>query len=536
MLKYKIMETNKRTAGILLHITSLPGTPGIGTMGAKAYDFVNWLEKAGQHLWQVLPIGPTGYGDSPYASFSTFAGNPLLIDLDDLVARNWATAEMIKPADYIKNEGPVDYGSVVWWKIPVLKNCAVYFMENASKEDRRKYEAFKNDESAWLNNFAIFMSIKEFYDAKANAEGVSGTASVWNAFWPKELAKCDPKATSRWAAEHVKEVEIYKVIQFFFQTQWLKLKEYANSKNVKIVGDIPIFVALDSADVWSHQELFQMDKKTGLQLKAAGVPPDYFSATGQLWGNPLYDWAAMEKTKYYWWVERIKRLMDLVDFVRIDHFRGFDEYWSIPYGEETAINGQWMPGPKKKLFDAIKKSLGDLPIIAEDLGDITESVIELRDGCKFPGMKILQFAFDANEAGAEGFTNAFLPHMYPKNCVVYTGTHDNETLQGWINESPDKQLMNCASYLLGRPVDAGEAKSMANNGQLCALMVKAAYASTADMCIIPLQDVFGFGHDTRMNTPSTTGANWAWRMDENLLNDTDKANWLKQLNYYYGRV
>jgi len=524
-----------RSGGVLLHITSLPGTPGIGTMGAQAYSFVDWLKKAGEHLWQVLPIGPTGYGDSPYASFSTFAGNPLIIDLADLVKRDWASAEDIVPPEYIKSTGPVDYGSVVWWKTPVLKKCAAYFLSHCSSKDRALFEAFKNDQSSWLDNFATFMSIKEFYDAKAAEEKITGIASVWNSFWPKDLASCNPKSVSKWQSEHVKEIETFRVIQFFFDVQWTELKKYANKMGIQIVGDIPIFVALDSADVWSHQELFQMDKKTLAQLRCAGVPPDYFSATGQLWGNPLYDWDAMKKTSYFWWVDRIKRMLALVDYVRIDHFRGFEAYWSIPYGEPTAVNGKWIPGPNMDLFDAIKKALGDIPIIAEDLGVITEGVKALRDGCGFPGMKVLQFAFDANEAGAEGFTNAFLPHMYNQNCVVYTGTHDNDTMQGWLNKSPDGQLVNAASYITGRKCSVQEAKDMRQSGELCAKMVQAAIASTAVFAVVPLQDVYALGSETRMNIPSTTGTNWCWRMDDNLLEDT-KAAWLKYLNILYARI
>lgn len=529
------MKMNKRAGGILLHITSLPGTPGIGTMGAEAYYFVDWLKKAGEHLWQILPLGPTGYGDSPYASFSTFAGNPLIIDLDDLVRRGWAEHDDIVPPDYIKTTGPVDYGSVVWWKNPVLKKSAAYFMDHCSAQDRAAYEAFKNDQSSWLDNYATFMSIKEYYDAKAVEENVSGIASVWNSFWPKDLASCNATSVSKWQGEHAVQIETYRVIQFFFQTQWTALKKYANDNGVKIVGDIPIFVALDSADVWSHQSLFQMDKKTGLQLKCAGVPPDYFSATGQLWGNPLYDWDAMKKTDYYWWVERIKRMLTLVDYVRIDHFRGFEAYWSIPYGDPTAVNGEWIPGPNGDLFDAIKKSLGDIPIIAEDLGVITDGVKKLRDGCGFPGMKVLQFAFDANEAGADGFTNAFLPHMYNQNCVVYTGTHDNDTMQGWLNNSPNGQLVNAASYVLGKKATEAQALEMRKSGELCEKMVQTAMASTADFAVIPLQDVYALGSETRMNIPSTTGTNWAWRMDGGLLEDS-KAAWLNYLNVLYARI
>ncbi|MBQ1869075.1 MAG: 4-alpha-glucanotransferase, partial [Treponema sp.] len=349
---------NKRKSGILLHVTSLPGTPGIGTLGESAYKFADWLKNANQSYWQVLPLGPTGYGDSPYQSFSTFAGNPLLIDFDDLVKRGWASKDEVLPPDYIKSQGNVDFGSVVWWKMPVLAKCAAYFLKNCSNEDRVKYEAFKNDQSSWLNNYADYTSIKNFYDAKAKNEGVEGVASMWNRWWPRELAEHDASAVSRWDAEHTDDVEQIKVIQFFFDQQWSSLKKYVNSLGIKIIGDIPIFVAGDSADVWANQKFFQMDSETLLQKTCAGVPPDYFSATGQLWGNPLYDWDAMKKDNYSWWVDRIKNMLRLVDVIRIDHFRGFEAYWQIPYGAPNAIKGEWIKGPGKDLFDEIKKRLG----------------------------------------------------------------------------------------------------------------------------------------------------------------------------------
>ena len=362
---------NIRSSGILLHPTSLPETPGIGTIGKQAYKFVDWLASANQTLWQILPIGPTGYGDSPYASFSTFAGNPLMIDLDMLKEKGWISQEQITPPDYIKNSGYVDFGSVVWWKIPVLKTAASQFLDSCTKEDRDLYEAFKNDNASWLDNYAIFMSIKEYYDAKAQEEDRFG--AMWSNYWPKELATHQPKAVSDWHASHVKETEVHKVIQFFFFSQWKKLKEYANSKGISIIGDIPIFVASDSADVWANQNLFQLDKD-GKSTAVAGVPPDYFSATGQLWGNPLYNWDEMKKTGYKWWIDRIRAMTSVVDFVRIDHFRGFEAYWSVPAGEETAINGKWIPGPDHDLFNKIKEELGDIPIIAEDLGVITDVI------------------------------------------------------------------------------------------------------------------------------------------------------------------
>ncbi|MCR5046438.1 MAG: 4-alpha-glucanotransferase [Treponema sp.] len=523
------MKTN-RTSGILLHPTSFSGSAGIGTLGLPSYQFVDWLKKAGQTLWQILPLGPTGYGDSPYASFSTFAGNPLLIDLDDLAKKGWADPASITPPDYIKSSGRVDFGAVVYWKNPVLNQAADFFQKNCSKEDRVLYEAFKNDNSAWLDNYANFMSVKAFYDAKAAEEKTSG---IWFKYWPEELRACEPSAVSKWNASHTKEIERIKTIQFFFDRQWSALKKYANDKGIKIIGDIPIFVAPDSADVWANQRLFQLEKD-GRPTCVAGVPPDYFSATGQLWGNPLYDWDAMAKTNYYWWVDRIRRCLQLVDCVRIDHFRGFEAYWSVPFGEETAVNGKWIPGPNKALFDAIKKELGDIPIIAEDLGLITEGVRALRDGCGFPGMKVLQFAFDPAEAGKDGMLNAFLPHMFCQNCVVYTGTHDNQTMQGWLDSASDAAVQIAAQYAFGKKMTEQEARASSDSGELRDALVKTAIASAADMAVIPMQDILGVGDEGRMNAPSTVGANWTWRFDLAELTD-DRAERLAFLSSLYGR-
>ncbi|MBE6350673.1 MAG: 4-alpha-glucanotransferase, partial [Spirochaetaceae bacterium] len=337
-----------RKSGVLLHPTSLPSKEGIGTLGEYAYKFVDWLKEANQTLWQILPLGPTGYGDSPYASFSTFAGNPLLIDLTYLEKKGWANKKDIVPAEYIKKDGPVDFGAVVWWKMPVLKKCAQFFLDNASKEDTELYKKFCKEKSSWLNKFTCFMSIKQFYDSKAQSENVS--SSIWYDFWPKELATCNETAVKEWEKSHSEEIEILKVIQFFFDYQWTKLKEYANQKEIKLIGDIPIFVAPDSADVWANQEEFQLDKD-GRPSCVAGVPPDYFCADGQLWGNPIYDWDKMKLNKYSWWINRIKRIFELTDVLRIDHFRGFEAYWSVPFGEKTAINGKWVKGPGIDLFN-----------------------------------------------------------------------------------------------------------------------------------------------------------------------------------------
>lgn len=515
---------------MLVHPTSFSGSAGIGTLGSPSYKFIDWLAAAGQSLWQILPLGPTGYGDSPYASFSTFAGNPLLIDLDDLAKRGWADAASIVPPEWIKSDGRVDYGSVVYWKKPVLNQAAEYFQKNASAADRESYEAFKGASSAWLDNYASFMSIKAFYDAKAAEEKTNG---IWFKYWPADLRSCDPSAVAKWNAGHAPEIESIKTIQFFFDRQWQALKSYAGQKKIKIIGDIPIFVAADSADVWGSQSLFQLDGD-GTPRAVAGVPPDYFSATGQLWGNPLYDWDAMAKDGYAWWLKRIRRCLELVDVVRVDHFRGFESYWSVPYGEETAINGKWIPGPGKAFFDAIEKDLGKIPIIAEDLGIITDGVRELRDACGLPGMKVLQFAFSLDEIKRNGMVNPFMPHMYEKNCVVYTGTHDNQTMQGWLDSLGGEEAKICAQYAYGRPVSDDEAKRLASSGELRKALVRAAIASASDTAVIPMQDILGVGDEGRMNAPSTVGTNWTWRFDLSELTEA-RAKELAFLSELYGR-
>ena len=521
-----------RRSGVLLHPTSLPGTPGIGTLGKYAYDFVDWLEQAGQSLWQVLPLGPTGYGDSPYASFSTFAGNPLLIDLDLLVQKGWADKKDIVPPDYIKDTGNVDFGSVVWWKTPVLKKCADFFIKKASKEDLSAYKAFCKVKSGWLNDYSTFMSIKQVYDEKASQE--KPVSSMWNAYWPKSLASHDEAAIKEWQSEHKSDIEAIKIIQFFFDVQWNNLKEYASEKGIKLIGDIPIFVAPDSADVWANQKLFQLDN-SGKPLCVAGVPPDYFCADGQLWGNPLYDWSAMKSTGYKWWIQRIKRVLELTDVLRIDHFRGFEAYWSVPYGEKTAINGEWIKGPGIDLFKAIRKALGDIPIIAEDLGVITEEVSKLRDDCGFPGMKVLQFAFSTDEIKNNGMTNYFMPHMFTTNeCVAYTGTHDNDTLQGWLENCSEELLVIVAQYVEGKKLSAEQAKKLAANGKLRREMIKTILGSSAVYAVVTMQDLIGIGNEGRMNTPSTTGANWSWRMSKSDLKKANSED-LLFLSTLYGR-
>ena len=528
--------TFTRKSGILLHPTSLSGSPGIGTLGKSAYRFADWLHRSNQKLWQILPLGPTGYGDSPYASFSTFAGNPLLVDFELLVERGWACTDDTVPPDYIRSDGPVDFGSVVWWKLPALSKCALYFLSHANDADRDAFASFKNDNEAWLDTYVVFMSVKNFFDEKAKTQdgNPGGKNVMWNNSWPKELASCEPKAVEHWKVEHAEEIEISKAIQFFFAVQWGDLKRYANSLGIDIIGDIPIFVAPDSADVWANQKLFQLDEN-GIPTRVAGVPPDYFSATGQLWGNPLYDWDAMKKDGYAWWISRIRRMLSLVDCIRIDHFRGFESYWSVPYGEETAVKGMWVKCPGADFFAAVKASLGDIPIIAEDLGVITDEVRALRDSCGFPGMKVLEFAFDPEEAGRGGMTNAFLPHEYENTrCVVYTGTHDNDTLQGWLLRERDDVVRVTAEYVCGKPLSDKDARTMVTSGELCGKLIREAFASIASYAVIPLQDVLGLDNGARMNTPSTTGGNWMWRMDENALTDEAAAS-LAFLSKFYGR-
>lgn len=521
-----------RRSGVLLHPTSLPGRGGIGTLGKSAYDFVDWLKDAGQTLWQVLPLGPTGYGDSPYASFSTFAGNPLLIDLDLLFECGWCKKSDVVPPDYIKADGNVDFGAVVWWKMPVLKNAAQYFLETASADDLALYKKFCKDKKSWLDMFATFMSIKSYYDKKAEDE--KPASSLWNVYWPAALSRCESDAVRDWQKSHKDEIETLKVIQFFFDFQWQALKKAANDNGILLIGDIPIFVAPDSADVWGNQSLFQL-KTDGSLSCVAGVPPDYFSADGQLWGNPLYDWDEMRATNYDWWVRRIKRVFELTDVLRIDHFRGFEAYWSVPAGEKTAINGKWEKGPGQSLFKAVRQRLGNLPIIAEDLGVITDEVRALRDDCGFPGMKVLQFAFSTDEAEQNGMTNCFLPHTFTsQNCVMYTGTHDNDTLQGWLEKLDDKQLLLVAQYIEGSALSVEKCRSLVKSGALRSDMIKTVFSSTAVYAIIPMQDILGVDNEGRMNTPSTTGENWAWRMKKTSLKKSLAEN-LRFLSGMYGR-
>ena len=470
--------TQPRLSGILLHPTSLSGGHGIGDLGPAAFAFVDWLAESKQRLWQVLPLGPTGYGDSPYQSFSAFAGNPLLVDLEALVAQGWLSAEALGEAP--PNTAAVDYGHVVWFKTRALQAAHEGFVALADKATKAELAAFCKREAAWLDDYALFQALKAAHDG-----------SCWNQ-WPADLARREKQALAAARKSHADAIAFHQFCQWLFFTQWGALRAHANALDIQVVGDVPIFVAFDSADVWQHPELFQLDDQLAPTV-VAGVPPDYFSETGQLWGNPLYRWDVLGRRRYGWWVERMRQALALYDLVRLDHFRGFEAYWEVPASEPTAVNGRWVRGPGDKLFKALQKALGDeLPIIAEDLGLITPEVETLRDAFSLPGMKILEFAFG-------GPSNAYLPHNHVTNCVVYTGTHDNDTARGWYDTAPEEEKTYARRYL--QTDDAG----------FTGALVRAAFASVARIAIVPVPDLLGLGAEARMNTPGAPSGNWTWR-------------------------
>lgn len=469
----------ERSSGILLHPTSFPGRYGIGDLGDAAYRFVDFLEETGQTLWQVMPLGPTGYGDSPYASFSAFAGNPLLISPDILAAEGYLTEEDLTeipdfPADH------VDFGPVIDYKKSLLARSFEHFKEKFTDEVEAGFNAFRQENKNWLDDYALFMALKDHHGG-----------AVWNT-WDEPIATHTPQAVVEWREKLANEVRYYSYLQYMFYRQWSALRHYANERHVQVIGDIPIFVAYDSADVWSHPDLFYLDEKSNPAF-VAGVPPDYFSETGQLWGNPLYKWEAIAATNYQWWVDRFRQTLALVDIVRIDHFRGFESFWAVPAGEETAINGSWIKAPGVALFNEVKTQLGDLPIMAEDLGLITPEVAALRDRFGFPGMKILQFGFGGSSA------EPFLPHNFERNCVVYTGSHDNDTTIGWFQTAPEHERVMCQMYL-GR-----------DGSDIAWDFIRMALSSVADLAIIPLQDILSLGPEARMNLPGRAFGNWGWR-------------------------
>lgn len=486
-----------RSSGILMHISSLPSPYGIGTMGKAAYDFVDFLEKAGQKLWQILPIHPTSYGDSPYQSFSVFAGNPYFIDLDMLKDEG-----LLKKSDYAdikwgKKATDVDYATIYKYRFDVLRKAFEAFKKTSSKA----YEAFKKEKSYWLDDYALYMALKFKNGGKA-----------WSQ-WDEEIKL--RKNIEKYKEQLSDDIEYWKFIQFKFFEQWEKLKAYANKKGIKIIGDIPIYVAYDSVDVWVNPELFTLDENLDL-VEVAGCPPDAFAVTGQLWGNPIYNWELMKKDGYSWWVRRMKATAEMYDVIRIDHFRGFDSYYSIPASHKTAEHGEWKQGPGIELFKTLNEKIGQKEIIAENLGFLTPSVHKLLEEAGYPGMKILQFGFDPSG------DSEYLPHNYERNCVVYTGTHDNEPAEGWRKNTSKKEVRFCYKYLeIGNKNFSWE-------------FIRAIWASVADMAIAQMQDFLGLDSRARMNVPSTIGTNWRWRAKKSDFTDS-LALKIREMTKLYGR-
>ena len=471
----------ERVSGVLLHVTSLPSYGGVGDFGPAAYNFVDFLTAAKQRLWQVLPLSPTGYGSSPYSALSAFAGNPLLISLERLAEAGWIGWDQIQGLP--GNEGPCDFGAAFERKHPLIEEAAANFLDRAGTEDRARFQRFAQDNTSWLTDYAMFNVLRQRFGYTSWIE------------WPAEYALRNADAMTALLNESGRELAIEQVVQFFFNEQWTALRAYCAERKIAILGDVAIFVSYDSADVWTHPEIFELDDQRK-PIRVSGVPPDYFSKTGQLWGNPLYKWKLLEEHGFDWWVARIRRALTLYDNVRLDHFRGFEAYWSVAAEEETAINGQWVKAPGRPLFQRLKEIFGDLPFIAEDLGLITPEVDELREYFGMPGMRILQFGF--SDRGA----HLYLPHRYVPNTVVYTGTHDNNTTLGWWRDdaSPTERV-NVQMYL--HRID--------HDGDIVWAMIRAAAGSVATTCIFPLQDVLHLGGEARMNVPSAPSGNWTWR-------------------------
>ena len=496
------MFTN-RCAGIILHPTSLPGPDGIGDLGPEAYRWVDFLAGAGCSLWQVLPLGPTGYGDSPYQCFSAFAGNPYLISPTMLLDMGLLKLDDLAQRPDL-NRDSVDFPAVMGWKDKLLRIAYKRFQKTRQRKLIDAYEGFCLEQSFWLKDYGLFMAIKG---------SLGGIA--WQD-WPPELRLRFPPALIDFENLQFEAISFQYFLQFIFFRQWIALKQYANSKDLLIIGDIPIFVSFDSADAWSEPGLFHFNKKR-MPTMVAGVPPDYFSPTGQLWGNPLYRWSMHKKGGYSWWIRRIKSNLSQFDLLRLDHFRGFAGYWEVPAGMPTAEVGRWVKGPGDSFFKEIQKSLGELPIIAEDLGEITPDVIALRDKFDLPGMKVLQFAF------ASDAEDPFLPHNYPVNCVAYTGTHDNDTVRGWYESASEKERDFCRRYL-SRP-----------GTDISWDMIRSVWSSVAMMSLAPMQDFLNLDSNARMNFPGKLGGNWTWRMAASAMDEHLQARIL-EINQLYGRV
>ena len=474
-----------RATGILLHPTSLPARGGIGDFGATAYAFADFLYAAKQGLWQVLPLGPLGYGNSPYSSTSAFAGNPLLISLDRLADRGWIDRQRL--SDLPDRPGSVEYEAIFLRKMPLLAEAARNFTKTATGSARARFDSFCQQNAWWLDDFVLFDELRS-----------RQKLSPWNE-WSHDLAHRDPEALKKAREEYAPELAMRAAMQFAFWEQWHALRQYCSERSIRVIGDIAIFVNYDSADVWTHPELFHLDAERNPEV-VSGVPPDFFSQTGQRWGNPLYRWDVMKQTGYKWWIDRLRWVTQTCDYIRLDHFRGFEQFWEIPAAEPTAINGKWVDGPKDDLFAAVRKALGGLPFFAEDLGYITPEVEALRARLDIPGMAVLQFGF-----GDKG-SHIYLPQRFTPDKVVYTGTHDNDTLNGWWTSGASEEERRHAESYLGRPADG-----------MHWAFIRAAQTSVASLSVVPLQDVLGLGSEGRMNTPSLYGGNWKWRFDASVL-------------------
>lgn len=496
-----------RTCGVLMHITSLPSPYGTGTLGREAYKFVDFLVKAGQSCWQILPVGPTGFGDSPYQSFSAFAGNPLLIDIDMLIEDGLVSPDDKDLKLIAEKKEFADYGQLFAFKRIILAKAHAAFAANADREQLYLFDKFCRKNAWWLDDYAMFMSMKYFFKQ-----------AMWT-LWEDEYRLRDPKTLAEYADEHSIDIDCWKFMQFIFFKQYKKLKKYANKRGIAIYGDMPIYVSMDSSDIWANPEMFMLDSDRR-PVKVAGCPPDDFSPTGQLWGNPLYDWEYMDKDGYSWWIKRVKYSAKLFDITRIDHFRGFESFYAIPAEDKTAENGEWLQGPSMKLFDAIKAKLGDVRLVAEDLGFLTDEVKAMLKAAGYPGMNVLEFGFGGDDSG-------YLPHNYVKNSVVYIGTHDNETALGWYLSQDKKGKSRIRKYL-------GLGKS-ASDEKVVHELIRCAYASVSDICVIQMQDWLCLDNSARMNTPSTIGGgNWAWRMDKNACTK-ELAKAMKKLSKTYFR-
>ncbi len=490
-----------RSSGVLMHISSLPSPYGIGTMGKEARKFVHFLMKSGQSYWQVLPICPTSYGDSPYQSFSSFAGNPYFIDLDTLCREGLLKKQECESYEWGEDITQIDYGMLYENRYPLLHKA----YERFCKKVPRDYQDFCQEQEDWLEDYALFMALKDSHG------GVSWIE------WEPELRKRQEETLQQARQELAEEIDFWKMLQYLFYRQWKQLKKYANSKGIRIIGDVPIYVAMDSADVWANPKQFYLNEEL-IPIDVAGCPPDAFSEDGQLWGNPLFRWDVMKEDGYNWWTKRLEKMSKLFDVVRIDHFRGFDSYYAIPYGEETARNGEWREGPGIELFRQIEKKLGRLDIIAEDLGYLTDSVRKMLDDSGYPGMKLIQFAFDTREDGD------YLPHNYPKNSVVYAGTHDNDTILGWMKTAPRASVSFAKEYLRLNRMEGYHWG-----------MMRAIWSSVSDLAVVTMQDLLGLGSVSRMNTPSTLGNNWMWRMKPDAI-DTKLVRKFRRQTELYGRL